>query len=475
MKQLYIVLITAAACSTTANAKEWSLSNCIKYAQENNLTIKDNELNERLAALTLKQSKLAQLPSVNLTAAYGRDFSTIADPTTGANEAANFNFVDLIGNANLLVFGWFANRDLIEKKKFSLQAANADFDQVKQDVSLNVTTGYLRALQAKESITVSKNQVSLTAGQLGGARQEVRAGTISELGSLLLQAQLSRDSTNYLYAVSVYNSAMLDLKALLNLNISDDFEIISPDEELKAGDQLDVMSAEAIYATAIEKMGKIKSLDYNVSAAQKNYAAISALRYPSLSVVSEVTTLYTNIAKSYNVTGYNNVAVPGTYVNVNGSLVPVYQSSPVYDVQQASFGQQLNTNLSSIYALSLNVPLFNGWYAQYNTRSAKISMLSQKIKKDEGLLDLRRDIYKAYDEVKLAAQKYNSSRHATEVAKNALYFAQKRMSTGLMTTLEYLQVQNSAYAINEQLLAAKYDYIMKLKIIDYYMGRDLTM
>lgn len=468
-----LLLITLISASTSAAT--WSMEGCIKYALAHNISIKDNELNVRLASLNLQQSKLSQLPSINASTAYGRSSSSTTDPTTGAPADLNYNFTNITGNANVLLFGWFARRNIIAKDKLMQQAANEEYNQLKQDVSLNVATGYLRALLAKERVDVSRKQMDLTSLQMKQAMAKVSVGVATELESLLMQSQLSIDSTNYLGAVALYNSAILDLKALLALDAKDNFEIVSPEDALKTPADIMQYTPEVVYATAIEKQGKMRSIDYTVQAMQRQADVAAALRYPRLSFVTQLSTVYTNIGKNYSFNGYNNVVIPSTYIDVNGQQYPVYQSTPSYNVRQATFGEQLGNNLSTIYALSLNVPLFNGWQTSYNAKSARISLQSEQYKKDEAAIQLRTDIYKAYDEMSMAAQKYNAARHALQVSQNAAYFSQERMNTGLMTTLEYLQVKNNAYSVNAQMLNAKYDYILRLKILDYYMGKPIML
>src|SRR6185437_7660191 len=172
MRFLFTVVITACFALETiaANAQDntdvWSLQRCVQYAIDHNISIQQDVLNKRLAKYTLLQSQLSQLPSVNATPAYGRSFGRSINPTTNQFADNSYDFAGLSGTANLVVFGWFATRNTIAKNKYSLQASQADLDQLKDDVSLNVATGYLRALQAQEQINVSQKQVALSMAQL---------------------------------------------------------------------------------------------------------------------------------------------------------------------------------------------------------------------------------------------------------------------------------------------------------------------
>ena len=144
----------------------WTLQRCVQYATEHNISIQQDVLNKRLAKYTLQQSQLAQLPSVSGSAGYGRSFGRSINPTTNQFVEGDYNYLSLAGNAQVLLFGWFYQRNTVQRNKFSLAASQADLDQLKDDVSLNVATGFLRAILAQEQISVSEKQVALSAAQL---------------------------------------------------------------------------------------------------------------------------------------------------------------------------------------------------------------------------------------------------------------------------------------------------------------------
>jgi len=174
----------------------WSLERCINYALEHNISIQQNILNERLAQLKLQQIKYSQLPNANVSTAYGRSFGRSIDPTSNQFNNTDYNFLSLSGNADALLFGWFMKRNQIAQNKNSVLAAKQDLSQLQNDVSLNVATGYLRALQAKEQIRVNERQVALSEAQLAQTRRFAEAGRLPELNVAQLESQLATDSAN---------------------------------------------------------------------------------------------------------------------------------------------------------------------------------------------------------------------------------------------------------------------------------------
>lgn len=454
----------------------WTLQSSVQYALEHNISIRQNELNKRLAALSLKQSRLAQLPTLNANTSYGRSFGRSVDPTTNQFSNTNYDFLSASGTANILLFGWFQQRNTIASNKYSLEAAKADIDQLKNDVSLNVATGFLRALLAKEQIRINQKQVELSKAQLFQTRKFVDAGRLPELNAAQLESQLASDSSNLISAISNYKSAILDIKALLNLDFETKYEIEAPVVDIAEQINLNSMNPEMIYEEAAKNFGTIKSSEFKVLAAQKRIAATKGGLYPQFGLNAQ---FGTNFATSYKEP--TNIKMgpgkpTGAYVPINDSLYfAVYEPTYTYDSRTIPFSKQVDNNFRQTISIGLSFPIFNAWQSQYNLRQAKISEQTQELNKYQATLKLKQDVYKAYDDAVSAVQKYHAAERATQAAQRAFDFAEKRYNLGLTNTVEYLTTQNTQFVAESNLLSAKYDLIFKLKVIDYYLGKELKL
>lgn len=462
--------------ASAQSSEIWTLQRSVQYAVEHNISIRQNELNERLAKLNLKQSQLSQIPAVNANTAYGRSFGRSVDPTTNQFSNSDYDFVSASGSADVLLFGWFQKRNTITANKYSLEAAKADLDQLRNDVSLNVATGFLRALLAKEQIRVSEKQVELSKAQLHQTRQFVTAGRLPELNAAQLESQLASDSANLISAIATYTSAILDIKALLNLDFETPYEIQAPEVSVTEQVSLNSTTPEMIYEEAAKHFGAIRSSEFRMLAAQKRVAASRGALYPQFAINAQFGTSY---ATSYSeVTGVTEGDGQPTsaYVPVNDSLFfPVYQPTFHYTTRRIPLGTQLNNNFRQTISLGVNIPIFNSWQAQYNLRQAKINNLSEELNKYQAELKLKQDVYKAHSEAVSAIQKYYAAQRAMEAAQRAYEFAEKRYQLGLTNTVEYLTTQNTQFVSESNLLSAKYDLIFKLKVIDYYLGKELKL
>jgi len=476
MRRTLPLLLIFLSVTCFAQENVWTLQRAVQYAIDHNISIRQNELNERLAKLQLQQSQLSQLPAINANTAYGRSYGRSVDPTSNQFVKGSYDFVSASGSADILLFGWFQKRRAIEANKYALEAAKADLDQLKDDVSLNVATGYLRALLAKEQIRVNEKQVELSKAQLDQTRRFVEAGRLPELNAAQLESQLANDSANLIGAISNYNSAILDIKALLNLDFQTPFDIEAPEVPLGELVSLNSMSPEMIYASAARHFGAIKSSEYNILAAQKRHAAARSGLYPQLGLNAQFGTNYattfTEVTGTPRIVG---VAPTSNFIMTGTDTALVYQPVLDYSTRRIPFMTQLDNNFRQTISLGVNIPIFNGWQAQYNMRQAKINVLSNELNKYQAELKLKQDVYKAYNEAINAVQKYKAAERAQLAARRAYDFAQKRYALGLTNTVEYLTTQNNQFVSEANMLSAKYDLIFKLKVIDYYLGKELKL
>ncbi|MEI8280551.1 MAG: TolC family protein [Bacteroidota bacterium] len=473
MRQFLLVAISLLLCTQTqAQTKDvWTLERCVQYALEHNISIQQDVLNERLAKLTLLQSQLAQLPSVNASSNYGSSFGRSINPTTNQFQDVSYNFLSFSGSANVLLFGWFQQRNTIAKNTFSKDAAKADLDQLRSDVSLNIATGFLRLLQAKEQVKISEKQVELSKAQLFQTQKFAEVGRLPELNVAQLESQLATDSSNLITNIANYNSSILDLKALLNLEFSTTLDILVPDINVADQVMLASMNPEYIYQEARKHYGAIRSSELKLKAAQKAKNASFAGLLPQLSAGAQVGTNWASNYQQY--TQSTSLAYYTPFYDVNHQLVLQPNYLPI--VSDIPFSRQLNSNLRQTVTLNLNVPIFNAWQASTAYRQAKINVQSQELNQYQTDLNLKQTVYKAYNDAISSIQKYNAAKHAADAAARALDFAKKRYDMGLTNTIEYLTTQNTNYTAESNLLSAKYDLIFKLKVIDFYLGKELKL
>lgn len=481
LKRVFVVLLALALPSgfvaAATDPETWTLERCVQYALEHNISIQQNVLNERLAALTLRQSQLSRLPNANISTGYGLSYGRSIDPTTNQFVSGSYSFYSFGGQADVLLFGWFQRRNTIAKNDLLHQAAVRDLDQLRDDVSLNVATGFLRALLTKEQISVARKQVDLSVQQLTQTSRFAEAGRVPELNVAQLRSQVATDSSSLITAIADYTSAILDLKALLNLDFEVPFEIVPPNNVDPGGlTELTQSRPDYVYSEALKHFGAVKSAQLKVQSANKGYRAAVGQLYPQLTATAQLGTNYSTTFKDYGSPVITGTQPSGAFIDVNGTQYPLYQ--PTYTLNTLGitpFNTQFGNNLRQTYALNLSIPIFNGWTAQAAVRQSKINVTSQELAKYQTELKLKQDVYKAVNDARNSLQKYYAAERAAEAANQAFGFGQKRYDLGLTNTVEYLVIQNSQFRADAALVSAKYDLIFRLKVIDYYLGRELRL
>ena len=306
-------------------------------------------------------------------------------------------------------------------------------------------------------------------------RAFANAGRLPELNVAQLESQLATDSANLINSIASYNSAILDLKAMMNLDFSTPFSIDVPDAEVSGTLLMSSLQPEDVYEKARDHFGAIKGSKLRVSAAERSLAAAKGGLYPQLSVGYQLGTSYASNYQSYTYkpAGYQ---VAGYAVDSTGSKsYPVYQPTFNTITNDIPFSTQFENNLRHSIFLNLSVPIFNGWQNQYNVRQARINVASQQLNEYNAELTLKQNVYKAHNNAINSIQKYNAARRASEAASRAFDFAKKRYDLGLTSTVDLLVTQSTQFTAASNMVIAKYDLIFKLKVIDYYLGKEIKL
>jgi len=479
---VWLALLLPFAAGAASGDDEWTLERCVAYAISHNISIQESVLNERLAALQLRQSQLSQLPNRNLSGGYGISYGRSVDPTTKQFVDGHYDFTSLAGQADVLLFGWFQKRNLIHKNDLAHQAAQSDLDQLKDDVSVNVATGFLRALLAREQIGVAQKQVQLSQQQLAQTQSFAAAGRVPQLNVAQLSSQVANDSSALISAIADYKASILDLKALLNLDFDTPFSIAPPNIDPASLYDLTSFSAAEVFEEARKHFGSIRGAELRVKSAEKGYAAAKGARWPQLSLSAQAGTNYASTFKDYGnpyVTGSQTIGYVdvGSLINQPGALnLPV--KAPTYTIPElgtTALGTQLENNFRHTYTLNLNIPIFNAWSAAANVQQSKIAIAQQQLAQYNTELKLKQDVYKAVNDAHNSLEKYQAAKRAASAAEEAYRFGVQRFDLGLTSMVDYLTLQNNQYRAEVTALSAKYDLIFRLKVIDYYRGRSLRL
>lgn len=461
--------------SNPGSMAKWTLQRCVEYARDNNLQVAEVELNQRLVKLMYEQSKASRLPSVNADASLGESYGRSIDPTSNQFVTKGFAYNSLGISSQALLFGWFQKKYQVQQSILEMQAADAAFNQMKDDISLNVATGFLRVLLAREQVKVNEAQLKIDNEQFLQTVQFVNAGKLPELNQHQMEAQLSADSSQLVSSKSDERIALLQLRALMNFNFEQNFDIQAPlaDVNELAGLYL-LPSPEEIFATSVKNQYRMKYNQIKLLSAKKTLDMAKASQYPQLTAFGNLGTNFSSNVK--DITGQTYLGeVPLGNVNVNGSSFPITRPDYKYSTRTRPLFDQYGDNIRANVGIGLAIPILNGYATRTSIQKAKIGLVSQQITMDNDKQKLKQDIYTAYEQAKASSQKYNAARRSQDAAQKALDFAVKRFKAGMITTFEYTSILNNLYTASSSVLSSKYDLIFKLKVLDYYMGNPLKL
>lgn len=440
--QIFLGFITLLSTHLlNAQTKVWTLSECITYAQEHNLSIKSADLDARSNMMIYEYSKYNRLPSLSLNSNYGSSFGRSINPTTNAFENTRFSSLGLTAGANVLLFGWFEKKYAIQKSHLQYQSAVLQMEQQKNELILTVATAYLRELLAREQ---TKNILyQITISQIGKARisQLLEAGKSNILELSQASTQLSTDSSAYFQSLLNEEQALIDLKAVLNLDMT---STIQTDTTIDVAKGFMVRPvAEDIYQAASDHLPEIKNNLYKTAMAQKEISISKTGLYPKLS-------LYVSCGTNYSSS--------------------FYETLPSGERQLMNFGRQFQNNVSQSVGIGLSIPVFNNFSTRQNIKTAQLGLERVNIANEETLLKLKQDIYKAVVDYELTRQKYKASESALANAELAFKAANLRFENGLVNQFEYITQKNNFLRIQNETTALKYDLYFKKLVIDYYKG-----
>jgi len=461
--------------NNTPYLSTWPLEKCIEYARDNNLQISESELNERLAKLIWQQNKASRTPTLNGDATLGESYGRSIDPTSNQFVTKGFLYNTLGLSSQALIFGWFQKKHQIEQNRLAILSANEQYNQLKDDISLNVATGFLRVLLAREQVKINEAQLTLDNEQYAQTVKFVNAGKLPELNEAQMVAQVSSDSSNLISAMYDERIALLQLKAIMNFNFEENFDIQAPDvNNIDVSNLLNIPSPEAMYNTAVKGQHKMKYNELQLLSANKTLDIAKAAQYPQLSFFGNLGTNFSSNVKQLTGQTYVGETQIGN-INLNGSSFPITTPTFDYITKTSPLFKQYGNNIRANVGVGLSVPIFNGYTAKTSIQKAKIGLVSQQISYDNDKQKLKQDIYTAFEQAKASSQKYIAAKRSQEAAKRALDFAIKRYGVGMINTYEYTSILNSYYTASTSVLSSKYDLLFKLKVLDYYMGNPLKL
>ena len=449
-KSVLILVLALVTFSINVTAQKlWTLEECINYAFENNIEIKQSVLSVNAADMDVAQSKYNLAPSLNASSSHsfgwGRSFDQSANKYASRNTQQSYFTV----SSQVTLFNGLQLVNNVRQKQFDYLAEKYNSDKIRNDMSLNVAAGYLQILFTIELAKNAQRQVDISSEQIDRTKKQVEAGAVAK-GSLFdIEAQGAADEANLISTKNSVNLAYLDLMQLLDIEANLDFDIEKPSFEIVGSPTL--LPADMIYNKSVMIMPEIKSAEYRVESAERGLSIIKGARSPRL---------YAN--GSYG-TNFSD--------QLDQSYIP---GQPGYG-EMISFGDQFKENRNGTLSFGLSIPIFNGYQVSTNIKKSKIYFESVNLTLEAEKLRLRKNIEAAYADAIGAYQTFVSRQKSVDAFKESFKYTEEKFNVGMVNSTDYNVVKIQLANSESDLASSKFDYIFKTKILDFYLGRSLSL
>lgn len=452
----------------------WTLQECVEFALANNLQVKRSELNVELSSIDRRQSKLAMLPTANAQGSYGYNWGRGIDPVTNQFISSQRNgYTSLGASSGVILFNGFRIQNTIKQSNFELEASEEDLAKSRNDVTLNVISLFINVVFNKELVENARFQLSSSQQQFERTQKLVAAGSLPKSDELNLDAQVATNELNLINQENALTLSLLQLQQALQLPASDDFDVVIPD--IATEDLVLEQSREEIYQIAKGTMPEIESAKLRIESSRYGIKAARGSLYPRLSVNGSVNTNYSSASATRFVPdgGFNQFE---TGYFVQGTNAPVYGLNPTGSFQEIyGFNDQVKDNLYKSVNMTLAIPIFNNFNARSNLQRAMITHEQARIAAREVDNTLRQNVETSYNNALASAKSYNASLRQVDAREEAYRMAKQRFDIGAANYVEYQVAENDLFQSRSDLARAKYEFIFRKKVLDFYLGKPLGL
>jgi len=425
------------------DAKKWTLAECINYAIEHNIDIRRLELNKQNAKIDVNTAKMSRLPNLNANVGQNWNFGRgLAENNTYENQTLSSTNLGI--NSSTSIFTGFRISNEIEKSKLDLEAATQSLEKAKDDLALNIAYLFLEVLFNREILKVNEEQLTLSLSQIERTEQLVEVGKVPGSQLYDVKALAAKDEVSVVKAQNNLQLSLLNLAQSLELERHTSFDIASPELGDVFGDNIQsILPPTTIYDNAVGFKPQVKEQELRAESAKKTLRIAQSGYMPTLGLGL----------------GYNN----GYYYNYSNKL---------YNVP---FADQIQNNGGQYISLSLNIPIFNRFAVKNQVRAAKLNIENQQLALENVKKNLFKEIQTAYLNAIASQETYLASNKSVEASQESFRYAEERYQIGKSSVFEFNEARTRLIQSLSEQIQAKYDFIFRSKILDFYNGLPIRL
>ncbi len=439
---LYILvfLITGTAGAQT---NPWTFQQCLDTALQRNISVNQSRMSNELNKVSLEQVKANRIPSVSASAGEALNVGKNVDPTTNTFVTEAYHSTNFGLSSSYNLFNGLQNANTIRQNRLNVKAGESDIEKAKNDVTLSITTGYLQVLFANEILAAAKSQEEATQAQVSRTEKMVNAGKSPESDLLQIQSQLATDNLAVITAQNQLDLAKVTLMQLMDIPITDKFEVVVPlMEESSAGI---LQTNEEIYQKSLTVQPQISSASLRTSASMMALKVSQGAHWPRVSLGANMNTNFASSRKK-------------------GSVNP----------EGYPFFEQIWDNIGQSFSMGISIPIYSNRQIKSNIDRAKINLITTQLNEQNIKNVLRKSVEQTYTDMRASVKKYEATRLQVSAVESVYKNAEKKFDVGVMSATDFLIQKNNFTQSQSNLIQAKYDYIFKQKILDFYQGKAIT-
>lgn len=434
-----VMIVCMAVFAVSAQAQEgWTLRQCIDYAIEHNISIRQSENEAEQNAINVNTAKWARLPNLNGSAGqswnWGRTQTAIKDENTGDYSTVyvntSSNSTNMSVSTSIPIFTGLEIPNQYALAKLNLKAAMADLEKAKEDISINIASAYLQVLFDQELYQVALGQVALSKEQFARISRLAELGKASPAEVAEAKARVAQDEMNAVQADNNYKLALLDLSQLIELETPEGFRLSAPAVALELAP---LTPPDEVYQTALATKAAVQAAKYRLEGSKHSIRIAQSNFYPQL--------------------------------NLGGSLGTNY-----YSTLDRNFSQQMKDNFSKYVGFNLSVPIFNRFSTRNRVRTARLQQQNYSLQLDNVKKSLYKEIQQAWYNALASESKYTSSSTAAQASSESFRLMSEKYDNGKATAVEYNEAKQNLMKAQSDELQAKYEYLFRTKILDFYKG-----
>ena len=451
--------------------KVWSLKDCINYALTNNIQIKQQKLSLRLQEYSLLQSKVQFAPNFSGNVFHGYNFGKTVDRYTNNFADSRVQSDNFSLNANMTLFNGFTMLNNLSKNKLLIESGQFDVEKMQNDICLNIASGYLNILFNQELKANAQFQLDITSQQVERTKKMVDVGTLAKGNLLNIEAQAASEELQLVNAKNQLDLSYLILTQILDLRSPDSFDIIKPSFQVPEKPEVGT-TPNYVYSMALESQPQIKSAEIKVLTAEKDLAITRGYAAPTIAFQGSWSTGFSGAGEVQS--GQINMMQQVGYLASDTSMKVVAPTTiPLFE--KSAFDYQIKNNQNKSIGFYLSIPILSGFQTRTNISKAKIGIENARLNLESTKNQLSQDIQRAYADAIAAINKYQAAKKSVDAMKEAFFYMQQKFDVGMVNSVDYNEAKKNLSKAQSDMLQAKYEYVFKRTILDFYMGKTIDL